>query len=110
MLVAEVGGEVVGFIHFGPSTENEEVGEVYGLYVHPSSWGTGAAQALNGQGRGVAVGIIRLSDPLDPLRGRSGPQLLQQSWMDRYGKSACGDSLGWPGLAGRGVRTDPRSA
>ncbi len=46
LLVAEVGGEVVGFIHSGPATENDQIGEVYGLYVHPSSWGTGTAQAL----------------------------------------------------------------
>ena len=49
LLVAEEGGEVVGFIHFGQATENEQVGEVYGLYVHPSSWGTGAAQGLMGE-------------------------------------------------------------
>lgn len=46
LLVAEVEGEVVGFTHFGPATENDQAGEVYGLYVHPSSWGTGPAQAL----------------------------------------------------------------
>ena len=46
LLVAEEAGEVVGFIHFGPASGNDEIGEVYGLYVLPSSWGTGSAQAL----------------------------------------------------------------
>jgi GNAT superfamily N-acetyltransferase len=46
LLVAEEAGRVVGFIHFGPASESDEVGEVYGFYVHPSSWGTGDAQAL----------------------------------------------------------------
>jgi GNAT superfamily N-acetyltransferase len=46
LLVAELDEQVVGFIHFGPASENDPAGEVYGLYVHPSSWGTGAAQAL----------------------------------------------------------------
>jgi len=45
LLVAEEAGKVVGFIHFGPASENDEIGEVYGLYVLPSSWGT-EAQAL----------------------------------------------------------------
>lgn len=46
LLVAEEAGEVVGFIHFGQASENDEIGEVYGLYVLPSSWGTGNAQEL----------------------------------------------------------------
>jgi GNAT superfamily N-acetyltransferase len=43
LLVAEEAGEVV--IHFGPAVENDEMGEIYSLYVLPSSWGTGSAQA-----------------------------------------------------------------
>ena len=46
LLVAEQAGEVVGFIHFGPAAGNDEIGEVHGLYVLPSSWGRGTAQAL----------------------------------------------------------------
>jgi GNAT superfamily N-acetyltransferase len=46
LLVVEEAGEVVGFIHFGPASGNDVIGEVYGLYVLPSSWGTGSAQAL----------------------------------------------------------------
>jgi GNAT superfamily N-acetyltransferase len=46
LLVAEEAGEFVGFIHFGPASGNDEIGEVYGLYVLPSSWGKGSAQAL----------------------------------------------------------------
>jgi GNAT superfamily N-acetyltransferase len=46
LLVAEEARAVVGFIHFGPASSNEEIGEIYGLYVLPFSWGTGSAQAL----------------------------------------------------------------
>lgn len=46
LLVAEKTRRVVGFIHFGQASESDEVGEIYGFYVHPSSWGTGDAQAL----------------------------------------------------------------
>ena len=52
LLVAEENGRVVGFVHFGTASENAEVGEVFGLYVNPSSWGTGSAQGL--MGRAVA--------------------------------------------------------
>ena len=46
LLVAEEAGRVVGFIHFGPTSGNDEIGEIYGLYVLPSSWGSRSAQAL----------------------------------------------------------------
>ena len=46
LLVAQEAGEVVGFIHFGPASGNDEIGEVYGLYVLPTSWGRGSAKAL----------------------------------------------------------------
>jgi hypothetical protein len=36
LLVAEEAGEVVGFIHFGPASEDPKTGEVHGFYVHPS--------------------------------------------------------------------------
>lgn len=37
LLVTEQAGEVVGFIHFGPASENDEIAEVYGPDVLPSS-------------------------------------------------------------------------
>jgi GNAT superfamily N-acetyltransferase len=46
LLVVEDGDVVVGFIHFGPASATENAGEIYGLYVHPASWGSGSAQAL----------------------------------------------------------------
>jgi GNAT superfamily N-acetyltransferase len=46
LLVAEEGGDVQGFIHFGASTDCTGLAEVYGFYVHPSSWGSGTARAL----------------------------------------------------------------
>jgi ribosomal protein S18 acetylase RimI-like enzyme len=63
MFVVTVQGRVVGFGHAGPeqpdltltptapaerptTTEAPGRGEVYGFYVHPSAWGSGAAAAL----------------------------------------------------------------
>ena len=45
LLIAE-SEQITGFIHFGPSSAREKIGEVYGFYVHPSAWGKGTAQAL----------------------------------------------------------------
>jgi GNAT superfamily N-acetyltransferase len=51
MLVAEVDGDIAGFIHFGES-------EVLGLYVHPDAWGSGVAQQLMGQFRPTGDAIL----------------------------------------------------
>ena len=52
-LVAERAGEVIGFVAFGPAHRTPEdaheagrEAEVYGLYVAPADWGTGAGRAL----------------------------------------------------------------
>jgi RimJ/RimL family protein N-acetyltransferase len=44
--VAEQGNRVVGFSHFGQNREQAGRGEIFGFYVHPGSWGQGAATAL----------------------------------------------------------------
>jgi ribosomal protein S18 acetylase RimI-like enzyme len=56
MFVVSMHERVVGFGHAGPEHADpsrtpptmpaENRGEVYGFYVHPSAWGTGAAPAL----------------------------------------------------------------
>jgi len=46
MFVAEKGGEVVGFSHFGCNSESKSHGEVFGFYAHPRVWGTGVATAM----------------------------------------------------------------
>jgi GNAT superfamily N-acetyltransferase len=57
MFVVSMHERVVGFGHAGPEHAEptrtpativpaENRGEVYGFYVHPSAWGTGAAPAL----------------------------------------------------------------
>jgi ribosomal protein S18 acetylase RimI-like enzyme len=48
-LVAEREGHVVGYIAFGPLSEQQEdrtTGEIYGLYVHPDHWRRGAGKQL----------------------------------------------------------------
>ena len=47
VVVAELDGEVRGFVSFGPSRdEGEEGGEVYGLYVDPGAWRQGTGRVL----------------------------------------------------------------
>jgi GNAT superfamily N-acetyltransferase len=45
-LVAEVNGEIVGFVGVGPSRETDADGELYAIYVHPDHWATGVGRAL----------------------------------------------------------------
>jgi GNAT superfamily N-acetyltransferase len=44
--VGVVDAEVVGFATVGRSHSEEGVGELYAIYVHPTSWGTGAGRLL----------------------------------------------------------------
>jgi ribosomal protein S18 acetylase RimI-like enzyme len=46
VLVAEQGGEVVGFANVGPAQDPEGAGELYAINVDPGHWGTGAGRAL----------------------------------------------------------------
>ncbi len=51
-IVAEVDGEVVGFVSVGPSRDDDADGELYAIYVHPDHWSTGAGRALMEAGEG----------------------------------------------------------
>ena len=44
--VAVVDDEVIGFATVGASHSEDGTGELYAIYVHPASWGTGAGRAL----------------------------------------------------------------
>ena len=44
--VAVIDDEVVGFATVGASYSEDGTGELYAIYVIPSSWGTGAGRAL----------------------------------------------------------------
>jgi GNAT superfamily N-acetyltransferase len=44
--VAEDGGRVVGFANVGPARDEEDVAELYAIYVLPESWGSGAGHEL----------------------------------------------------------------
>ena len=49
-LVADVDDQVIGFVAFGPTrggdVDADNVGEIYGLYVHPDHWRMGAGGQL----------------------------------------------------------------
>lgn len=45
-LVAERDGELLGFAFAGPSADDEDVAELYSMYVDPSAWGTGLGREL----------------------------------------------------------------
>jgi ribosomal protein S18 acetylase RimI-like enzyme len=44
--VAEVNGEIAGFVQFGPDREDPACGEIYAIYVEPDRWGSGVGRAL----------------------------------------------------------------
>jgi GNAT superfamily N-acetyltransferase len=55
-LVAEVDGEIVGFVSVGPANDADADGELYAIYVLPTHWGTGVGREL------VQAGEDRLRD------------------------------------------------
>jgi GNAT superfamily N-acetyltransferase len=46
VFVSELDAIVTGFVSVGPSREVEGEGEVYAIYLHPDSWGSGAGAVL----------------------------------------------------------------
>jgi ribosomal protein S18 acetylase RimI-like enzyme len=49
-LVAEVDGQVLGFVSYGPSsdpTTRAQVGEIYAIYLSPKCWGEGIGKAMH---------------------------------------------------------------
>jgi ribosomal protein S18 acetylase RimI-like enzyme len=55
-LVAELDGEIVGFVAVGAGKDPDSDGELYAIYVHPDHWGTGVGRAL------IAAGENRLHE------------------------------------------------
>ena len=45
-IVAEVDGEIVGFVSVGPANDSDSDGEIYAIYVLPTHWATGVGRAL----------------------------------------------------------------
>jgi ribosomal protein S18 acetylase RimI-like enzyme len=49
LYVADASGDIVGYAGVGPERDPKvgaTIGELYALFVHPDSWGTGAGRAL----------------------------------------------------------------
>lgn len=45
-LVADVDGDIVGFVAVGPAHDADAEGELWAIYVRPDRWGTGVGRAL----------------------------------------------------------------
>ncbi|HEY1514107.1 MAG TPA: GNAT family N-acetyltransferase [Gaiellaceae bacterium] len=45
-IICENEGRVVGFASTGPSRDEDDLGELYAIYVDPDAWSTGAGRAL----------------------------------------------------------------
>jgi ribosomal protein S18 acetylase RimI-like enzyme len=45
-LVADRGGEILGFVDVGASRDPGTDGELFAIYVHPEHWGMGVGRAL----------------------------------------------------------------
>lgn len=90
ILVPTIDDAVIGFGHVGreasPAQGSPDAGEVYGFYLHPDHWGTGAADTL-------------MAACLDELRSRFDRAVLWTSYDNPrsrrfYERSgwACGDA------------------
>ena len=99
--VAAVDGRVVAFASYGPYRataidaviESQAVGELYGFYVHPDSWGTGLANELHSDAlEGLARRQLGVAQALGTGRQRSCAALLRTPRMDgQRGTSASDD-------------------
>lgn len=45
-VVADVDGEIIGFVAVGPAHDDEADGELYAIYVRPERWKTGVGREL----------------------------------------------------------------
>jgi GNAT superfamily N-acetyltransferase len=85
--VAEKEGVIVGFIDVGASRDEDADAELFSLYVHPDSWGTGVGRALieaascvfassgtrrrsSGSSMTTHVRAVSTSSPVGPPTGR----------------------------------------
>lgn len=50
LVVEDESASVVGFHHSGPGEDDLFDAEVYGFYLHPEHWGSGAAEVLMSEG------------------------------------------------------------
>ena len=58
---------IVGFIDVGASRDEDADAELFSLYVHPDSWGTGVGRALIEAGEQRLTGArAHDGDPLGP--------------------------------------------
>lgn len=56
-IVAEMASGIVGFASTGPSRGERGWGEIWALYVHPRTWGTGIGSALFADAMGYLASL-----------------------------------------------------
>lgn len=95
LAVAELDGQVEGFVLIGPSRDQDVAGfagEIFMLYVHPDAWGRGvgsallraAIQALAHRGhRWLVLWVLAENTPAQAFYRRMGLQRDGQSRLDR---------------------------
>ncbi len=85
VLVAEVGGEVRGFVAVGPSREDEpdpREGELYAIFVDPAAQGAGLGTALLAEGEQAIrqVGWSRATLRVFVPNGMARTMVERQGW------------------------------
>ena len=75
-MVSAPAGPVLGFVSVGPSRDEVAPpgdGEVYALYVHPDTWGTGVGSRLLTTAAEPCVrACVQAPPPFDPAARTSG--------------------------------------
>ena len=85
-IVAEVDGEIVGFVSVGPANDSDSDGEIYAIYVLPQHQGHGHGSALLRAGarellahgsRGIVLWVLRENAPSRLFYERMGGRHLR---------------------------------
>ena len=75
--MCEDDGHVVGFASTGPSRDEDELGELYAIYVEPDAWSTGAGRALMIAAESSARARVRRRAAVGARGQPAGSQLLR---------------------------------
>ena len=85
VLLAQAGEQVVGFVSYGRSRDDDAadaVGEIYALYVQPAAWGTGVGRDLHDAAVAAlsALGLVRATLWVLERNARARTFYARQGW------------------------------